>query len=140
MIENKIKMTNEPPVDFEQQTIFKQSREAPSTQPSITGLGLSENVAGSLAYLLGFFSGFVLLMVERENRFVRYHAFQSVYVSILFFTLFTAAGMMPMTGWVAEVFLMPIGLVLWIILMLNAHNGKALRLWIIGRFAEKQLH
>ncbi|WP_249222118.1 DUF4870 domain-containing protein [Planococcus alpniumensis] len=140
MIENKIKMTNEPPISFEKQTVFKQSREAPSTQPPITGLGLSENVAGSLAYLLGFFSGFILLIVERENRFVRYHAFQSVYVSILFFTLFTAAGMMPMTGWVAEVLLMPIGLVLWIILMLNAHNGKAMRLWIIGRFAEKQLH
>lgn len=140
MIENKIKMTNEPPVNFERQTIFKQSREAPSNQPSITGLGLSENVAGSLAYLLGFFSGFILLMVERENRFVRFHAFQSVYVSILFFTLFTAAGMMPMTGWIAEVLLMPIGLVLWIILMLNAHNGKSLRLWVIGRFAEKQLH
>lgn len=140
MIENKIKITNEPPVKFEQQTVFKQSREAPGAQPSITGLGLSEHVAGSLAYLLGFFSGFILLMVERENRFVRFHAFQSVYVSILFFTLFTAVGLTPMMGWVAEVLLMPIALVLWIILMLNAHNGKSLHLWIIGRFAEKQLH
>lgn len=140
MMDHKIKITNESPVNFEQQTIFKQSREAPSSQPSITGLGLSENVAGSLAYLLGFFSGFILLMVERENRFVRFHAFQSVYVSILFFTLFTAAGMLPMTDWIAEVLLMPMGLVLWIILMLNAHKGKGLRLWIIGRFAEKQLH
>lgn len=140
MIDNEIKIANEQPVNFDQQTVFKQSREAPGSGHSVTSLGLSENVAGSLAYLLGFFSGFILLIVERENRFVRFHAFQSVYVSILFFTFFTAASMMPMTGWVAEVLLMPIGLVLWIILMLNAHNGKAMRLWIIGRFAERQLH
>lgn len=140
MMDNKIKITNESPVNFEQQTIFKQSREAPSNQPSITGLGVSQNVAGSLAYLLGFFSGFILLIVERENRFVRFHAFQSVYISILFFTLVTAAGMFPVTDWIAEVLLMPMGLVLWIILMLNAHNGKGLRLWVIGRFVEKQLH
>jgi uncharacterized membrane protein len=45
-----------------------------------SGTGLDSNVAGALAYLFGFVSGAILLLVEREDESVRWHAAQSVAV------------------------------------------------------------
>jgi uncharacterized membrane protein len=39
-----------------------------------TSTGLEENVAGLLCYLFGWVSGLVFLLLETENRFVRFHA------------------------------------------------------------------
>ena len=39
--------------------------------------GLSENIVAALSYVLGPISGIFVLIAERENRFVRFHAFQS---------------------------------------------------------------
>ncbi|MDN7244510.1 DUF4870 domain-containing protein [Planococcus shenhongbingii] len=141
MVENNFKMSNEQQLgNLEKQTVFKRPAEVGIAGSDNTSIGLTENIAGSLAYLFGFFSGFILLLIERENRFVRFHAFQSIYLSIVFFTVFTLLGMLPMIGWLSGVILSPIGLVLWIILMLNAYNGKYSKIIYIGQFAEKQLH
>ena len=47
--------------------------------------GLDENVAGFLCYLFGFVTGIVFLVVEKESRFVKFHAMQS---TITFLGLF----------------------------------------------------
>ena len=39
--------------------------------------GLNENFAAALSYILGPFSGIFMLIAERENKFVRFHALQS---------------------------------------------------------------
>ena len=43
-----------------------------------TSTGLSENVAGLLCYVLGWISGIVFILIEQENKFVRFHAMQSI--------------------------------------------------------------
>lgn len=140
MVENNFKFPEERPLrTFEQQTVFKRPQEISGAGLQGTSVGLSENIAGSLAYLFGFFSGIIFLLIERENRFVRFHAFQSIYLSIVFFTVFTVLGMLPVIGWLSGVILSPIGLVLWIILMLNAYNGKYSKIFYIGDLAEKQV-
>ena len=45
-----------------------------------TSVGLEENVAGLLCYVLGWVSGLVFILIEKENKFVRYHAMQSIFV------------------------------------------------------------
>jgi uncharacterized membrane protein len=47
-----------------------------ATVPSSTGLDPS--VAAALAYLAGPLSGTLILLAERTNRFVRFHAWQSI--------------------------------------------------------------
>ena len=47
-----------------------------SGHPSSTGL--DPNVAAALAYLAGPFSGLLLLLVEKHNAYVRFHAMQSI--------------------------------------------------------------
>ena len=45
-----------------------------------TATGLKENIAGVLCYVLGWVSGIVFLIIEPNNKFVRFHAFQSIIV------------------------------------------------------------
>ncbi|HSP21484.1 MAG TPA: DUF4870 domain-containing protein [Planococcus sp. (in: firmicutes)] len=140
MLENNFKITDDRQLgNFDSQTVFKRPEALRASGPTGTAIGLTENHAGSLAYLFGFVTGFLLLIVEKENRFVRFHALQSILLSITFITVFTVLGMLPVIGWLSGVILMPIGLVLWIILMLNASNGKYSKVFYIGQFAEKQL-
>ena len=47
---------------------------------SDTSSGLTENVAGLLCYVLGWITGVIFLLIESENKFVRYHAMQSIVV------------------------------------------------------------
>ena len=47
-----------------------------ATVPSSTGLDPA--VAAALSYLAGPFSGVLVLLAERTNPFVRFHAWQSI--------------------------------------------------------------
>ena len=45
-----------------------------------TSTGLTENVAGLLCYILGWITGIIFLILEPDNKFVRFHAIQSIIV------------------------------------------------------------
>ncbi len=51
----------------------------PATTTSSTGL--APNVAAALSYILGPITGVLFLVLEKENRFVRFHAAQSITVA-----------------------------------------------------------
>ena len=38
----------------------------------------SRNIVAALSYFLGFITGITILLVEKEDKFVRFHAMQSV--------------------------------------------------------------
>ena len=40
--------------------------------------GLDENVASAACYVLGWLTGIIFLLVEKDNKTVRFHAMQSV--------------------------------------------------------------
>src|SRR5579859_5459671 len=43
-----------------------------------TSMGMKARHAGMLSYLFGWVTGLVVLLLERDNRFARFHAMQSV--------------------------------------------------------------
>ena len=109
-----------------------------------TSIGLSSNITAVLAYFFGFVSGIILLLVEKQDRFVRFHAMQS---TVLFGGYFVV-------NWVLSSFTLfdintlwfvlsiPLGLVLfilWIVLMVKAYQGEEYKLPVVGDFAVKQL-
>ena len=104
-----------------------------------TSTGLEENVAGLLCYVLGWISGLVFILIEKENKFVRFHAMQSIIV----FGTFTVAGFIlgwiPFIGWVIGWLLSILALVLWIVLMIKAYQGTKFKLPWAGDLAEKQV-
>jgi uncharacterized membrane protein len=110
-----------------------------------TSIGLEENWAGVLAYFFGFLSGLIVLLIEKENRFVRFHAMQSLVLFGGYFVLMWVLTSMAFLGldilWALVSLPLNILLfVLWIILMVKAYNGEEFRLPVIGDFAAKQVN
>lgn len=117
-----------------------------------TSMGMEPNVAGLLCYLFGWVTGLIFLIVEKENKFVRFHAIQSIVVfgaiSIVFIILsiimsitfnpfafgFGLWGVLSIINWLVWV----LAVVLMIVLMIQAYQGKKFKLPWAGNFAEKQ--
>ena len=95
--------------------------------------GLDENVAGLLCYVLGWVSGLVFFLLEQENKFVRFHAIQSILVFGAIMVAGIVLGWIPVIGWVIGL----LGFVLWIILIIKAYQGVKFKLPWAGNLAEK---
>jgi len=105
---------------------------------------LNENVAGLLSYFLLFISGIAVLVLEKENRTVRFHALQStLWFLLLFivrFILNLMLGWIPVIGvWPGQIILF-IMFVSWLFLMFLALAGKKFKIPIIGAVAEAQVN
>ncbi len=94
--------------------------------------GLDENVAGFLCYLFGFITGIVFLVVEKESRFVKFHAKQSTITFLALFVMSLLLGGIPVIGFFVFVF----SLILWLVLMIKALQGKRYALPVVGKMAE----
>jgi uncharacterized membrane protein len=100
-------------------------------------LGLDENLAGALAYGLGWITGALVLLLEPTNKFVRFHAWQSIFVFGTLSVAWFVAVSIPLLGWiVAFVVIPPLSAVLWLILMYKAYNGDRYKLPYAGDMAE----
>jgi len=103
-----------------------------------TVLGIDENIEALLCYVLGWLTGIVFLLVEKENQFVRFHAMQSLVVFLGLFVLSFVLGWIPIIGFLT-VIIFPLGVILWILLMIKAFQGEKYKLPWAGDFAEKQV-
>ena len=113
-----------------------------------TSTGLSPNVAGALAYVLGPLTGVIFLVLEKENRFVRFHAAQAVTVgvvmialSIVLSILTSILAFIPVLGWIVAVLIsvvMGVGsFILWLVLMWRAYHGQEWEVPLAGQFARR---
>ncbi len=104
-----------------------------------SSLGMDENIAGLLSYLLGFITGIIFYVLEKESKFVRFHAMQSIILFIGIMVLTFVLGFIPIVGWILSLLIGPLSLILWIILMVKAYQHEYFKLPVIGDMAEKQL-
>ncbi len=105
-----------------------------------TSTGLDPNVAAALAYGLGWITGIVFLVAEPGNRFVRFHALQSIIVFGVLSALTILLQAIPLLGMLIAVFLViPLSAILWLVLMFKAYQGEKFKLPIAGDMAEQRL-
>lgn len=102
-----------------------------------TSTGMQANVAALLSYLLGFITGIIFYVIEKENKFVRFHAMQSIVVFGAFFVVMMVLNFIPIIGWVINILLWVAELILWVLLMIKAYQGEHFKLPIAGDIAEK---
>jgi len=128
----------------------------PPVQMVKSSTGLDENIAALLSYVLGGIGGLIFFLIEKESRFVKFHAMQSILLNVAAFVLFIAL-------WVVTVFLMVIGsfagdialslfgivgTLIWVVFgvgvaiaailcLVKAFQGQYFKLPIIGNFAQK---
>jgi uncharacterized membrane protein len=122
---------------------------APGTVPSTlavpAGAGLADTVAGALAYFT-FVPAIIFLVVEpyNRNRFIRFHAFQCLFLTAALFAVGIALGILTMIPFLVIITL-PLHYLIWLgtlilvlILMLKAYQGQMFKLPVIGDMAEQQ--
>jgi uncharacterized membrane protein len=106
--------------------------------------GLDENVAGLLCYILGWVTGLIFLLIDKRP-FVKFHAAQSIAMSIgvfvLYFVLAIFMGLLHVIhlGLLAFMLYPLLGLalfVLWIFVMYKAYQHEKFKLPIIGDLVE----
>ncbi|HVJ26015.1 MAG TPA: hypothetical protein VM493_00675, partial [Vicinamibacterales bacterium] len=111
--------------------------------------GLEPQFAAALAYLAGPFSGLILLLAERSNRFVRFHAWQAIiglgglgllavtFLLSAFLGLFLSPAMFTTLYWLAGLTTI-LWLGVWALCLVKSFGGSALRLPLAGRYAERK--
>jgi uncharacterized membrane protein len=110
-----------------------------------TAGGMTDNVAGMLAYCT-IIPAIIFLVIEpfNKNRFVRFHAWQSVFFNVAWIGLWIGLQIVvhiPFFGWLT-VLVWPLimlgGFILWIVLVMKANQNQMFKLPVIGDLAEKQ--
>ena len=100
--------------------------------------GLDENIVSALAYALGPFSGFVVYVMERENKTVRFHALQSVIFLGALYVINFVIGLLPIIGWISGLIIWPAVIICTMFLLVTALIGIKFKVPIIGEAAEQQ--
>jgi uncharacterized membrane protein len=124
---------------------------APSGAPA-AAKPMASNVAGLLTYLAGFITGIIFLVIEpyKNDKFVRFHAFQSIFVSVAYVVIMIAWSIL--TGILSAIslgvlwpvlttvwWLLRLGFfLLWLFLMYKAYNNERFMLPVIGPLAAQQ--
>ena len=104
-----------------------------------TSIGLDSNVAGALAYALGWITGVAFLLAERDNRFVRFHAIQSALAFGGLCALWMVSLSIPIFGWlIAFIIIPPVSVLLWLFMMFKAYQGERYKLPIVGEMADQR--
>ena len=88
---------------------------------------------------------FLVLEPYNKRRFIRFHAFQCIFLCIALFVLGVALRILwliPFLGWAVGIVLSPLillaELILWIFLLMKAYQGQMFKLPVVGDMAEKQ--
>jgi len=140
-------MQNDPPV---------QASPAPAVAATKSSTGLDDNVASLLAYLFQFLGGLIFFLIEKDSRFVRFHAMQSMLLSgafwvglialwivsfVLTLILGQLSGLLAGLVWIITLLLQLVlcvgGLIGFIFCMIKAYQRQYFKLPLLGAYAEK---
>jgi uncharacterized membrane protein len=119
-----------------------------SSIDAASSTGLDPNFAAALAYLAGPFSGILILLVERANRYVRFHAWQAIVglgglgalagglLVLSFLTLLLSPFVFTVMYRLSELIAV-VWVVAWVMCLVKALTGNAWKMPLAGRYAER---
>ena len=97
------------------------------------GTGLKKNTSAALAYVLGPITGVIFLVIEKD-KFVRFHAMQSI---VVFVTMFVLQWVLGLT--IILLILVPLvgilSFILWLVLIYKAWQGEEWEVPVLGKIA-----
>jgi len=101
---------------------------------------MDANIAATLSYLVGFVTGVIFLLLEKENKFVRFHAMQSTILFAGIVAIDILLQLVPILGALVVIFVViPASAILWLLLMFKAYQGEEFRLPLVGDMAAERM-
>jgi uncharacterized membrane protein len=104
---------------------------------TVSTVDLEPNVAGLLCYVAGWISGVIFLLLEQKNKFVRFHAIQSIIVFGALHLISVMLSHIPFIGWFFGSIIGVLGFILWIVLMVKAYHNQRYKVPWAGNLADK---
>ncbi len=106
----------------------------------------SRNLVAALSYFMGFITGVVILLVEHDDRFVRFHAMQSTIifgglfiVNIVIGIIFSNLSFLGFIGSFINILISLAALFVWLFSMYQAYQGKMFKWQYAGEWAENKV-
>lgn len=125
-------------------------------QNQTSTFGLSPNAAALISYIWIPVTSIIVLVTEKENRLVRFHAFQSLVMGLSVFALsivlsvvigvlmFVAGMISPYLGLIVSMCALLVWgvialalLALWAFCLVKAYRGEMYSVPVVGKYAEK---
>ena len=113
-----------------------------TADPKLQKPQIEPNVMAALSYAIPLVMGVVVFLTQKENKFVRFHAFQS----IIFGLCWAGASAIASSLYVVLIGLYcyprvtAAGVALWFFLMWKAYNNQEYQLPFVGKIAYDQVH
>jgi len=121
-----------------------------------TATASDSNLMGAVAYIFGWLSGLIVYLIKPEDKFARFHALQSIFLSVAAFVVMIVVGVVlgvilavitivtAGIGGLLSILLIPVMLLFWLVIILvhlfcawKAYSGEKFMLPVLGGFAEK---
>jgi uncharacterized membrane protein len=114
----------------------------------ISSTGLSPRVAGLLCYAAAWASGLLLVAIERDSRYVRFHAWQSLlgFGALTLFALgawgvtilmaFVSPGAFRVMAYVTQIAWIALGAA-WLFAVVMVAQGRRWKMPLVGKWAER---
>ncbi len=115
------------------------------SKPNGSSINLEPNVAGLLCYVLGWITGLVFILLEKENKFIRFHAMQSIVtfgaltVALIVLYILEFIPVIGLLFLIVGILVNILAFVLWIVLMVKAYQGEQYKLPWAGDIAERNI-
>ncbi len=106
-----------------------------------TSLNIDENIESLLCYVGLWVTGLIFLLIEKENKTVKFHAKQSLFFFLPLTIIAPIIGWIgspewTYTGWLSWIIYIII-LIFFIILIITAYQGQKFKIPIVGDLASK---
>jgi uncharacterized membrane protein len=108
-----------------------------------------DNLLAAFAYIT-FIPAVILVLIEpfKRNRFIRFHSFQSIFLTVATIViafalriLYSVLTLIPVVGYLMAWLALAVAVlgwgILWLVLLVKALQGQTFRLPLIGSLAEK---
>lgn len=127
------------------QPVVTTTATAPAAAPAAAPM--TSNVAAALSYIPIVAIVFLIIEPYKRDRFVRFHAFQSLFFTVAVIVVSIFLGMMLSALVISGVWSLVFGLfwifrlavfIGWLVLVFKAYNNESFKLPVIGDIAEKQ--
>ncbi|GIN70681.1 hypothetical protein J14TS2_11560 [Bacillus sp. J14TS2] len=102
-----------------------------------TSTGLDENIAALISYSGGFVTGIIFFFLEKDNKFIRFHALQSTILTVAWLIIKNVLDIIPFIGWLLVLLVNGIALAIWIVCMVKAYQKQTFKLPVIGDLADQ---
>ena len=121
----------------EKERIEQEKAQASSAK---TSTQLPQNVSGLLCYLAGWITGIIFLVLEPKNRFIRFHATQSIVTFAPLMILSGLLSLIPVIGDAFSAIIVTLTFALWIILIIQAYQGEMFSAAMAGDIAASAIN